>query len=71
MRTNIAIDDELMKKAMRISGLSTKKEVVNKALDEFVQNRSRKDLKELRGKIRFADGYDYKSHRKDRQNDTD
>lgn len=70
MRTNIVIDDELMKKAMRLSGLLTKKEVVNKALHEFVQNRSRKDLKELRGKIRFADGYDYKLHRKDRKNDT-
>ncbi len=70
MRTNIVIDDELMKIAMHISGLSTKKEVVNMALHEFVQNRSRKDLKELRGKILFADGYDYKSHRKDRQNDT-
>lgn len=70
MRTNIVIDDELMEKAMRISGLSTKKEVVNKALHEFVQNRSRRDLKELRGKIQFADGYDYKLLRKDRQNDT-
>ena len=70
MRTNIVIDNELMEKAMRISGLSTKKEVVNKALHEFVQNRSRRDLKELRGKIQFADGYDYKSLRKDRQNDT-
>lgn len=69
MRTNIVIDDELMEKAMIISGLSTKKEVVNKALLEFVQNRSRRDLKELRGKIQFADGYDYKSLRKDRQDD--
>jgi len=69
VRTNIVIDDELMEKAMIISGLSTKKEVVNKALLEFVQNRSRRDLKELRGKIQFADGYDYKSLRKDRQDD--
>ncbi len=70
MRTNIVIDDELIKQAMRVSGLSTKKEVVNRALYEFVQNRSRKDLRDLRGKIRFAEGYDHKVYREGRQNDT-
>ncbi len=68
MRTNIDIDDELMDQAMRLSGLSTKKEVVKKALRDFVQNKSRKDLKELSGKIRFAEGYDYKLHREGRYN---
>lgn len=66
MRTNIYIDDELMEKAMRLSGLSTKKDVVNEALKEFVQNKSRKDLKELKGKIEFAEGYNYKFYREGR-----
>lgn len=47
MRTNIVID-ELMEKAMRIPGLSTKKEFVNKALHEFVQNSTRKSRKDLK-----------------------
>ena len=63
MRTNIDIDDELMEKAMSLSGLSTKKDVVNRALFEFVQNHSRKDLIDLEGKIQMADGYDYNQMR--------
>ncbi|MFO7952750.1 MAG: type II toxin-antitoxin system VapB family antitoxin [Bacillota bacterium] len=70
MRTNIVIDDDLIEEAMRVSDFTTKKEVVNKALEEFVQNRSRKDLKELKGKIYFADEYDYKLHREGYRDDT-
>jgi len=55
-----------MEQAMRVSGLSTKKEVVDRALSEFVQRHTRKDLLELRGKIQFADNYDYKAMRKGR-----
>lgn len=64
MRTNIVIDDKLMEQAMRVSGLTTKKEVVDRALVEFVQRHTRKDLKELQGRIQFADNYDYKTMRK-------
>ena len=64
MRTNIVIDDEIMRTAMEVSGIRTKKGVVEQALREFVENRTRKNLAELRGKIRFADGYDYTSHRR-------
>ena len=69
MRTNIVIDDELMKKAINVSGLATKKEVVHLALEEFVQNRSRKSLQELKGKIKLAEDYDYKALREGRNND--
>jgi len=60
MRTNIVIDDELIEQAMRISGLSTKKDIVAIALKEFVERRARKDLADLRGKISFAEDYNYK-----------
>ncbi|MCL1914421.1 MAG: type II toxin-antitoxin system VapB family antitoxin [Eubacteriaceae bacterium] len=66
MRTNIDIDDNMMQKAMEVSGLKTKKEVVELAIQEFVQKRTRKDLSELRGKIQFADDYDYAAIRKGR-----
>ena len=66
MRTNIVIDDNLIEQAMRVSGLSTKKDVVNRALYEFVQRRTRRDLAELHGKIKFADDYDYKAKREGR-----
>ncbi|MDR3314379.1 MAG: type II toxin-antitoxin system VapB family antitoxin [Oscillospiraceae bacterium] len=63
MRTNIVIDDALMAAAMEISGLRTKREVVEKAMLEFVQKRSRKDLSQLKGAIQFEEGYDYKALR--------
>ena len=37
MRTNIVIDDELMDKALKVSRLSTKREVVDVALREYVE----------------------------------
>lgn len=63
MRTNIVIDDTLMQKAMEVSGLKTKRAVVEKAIKEFVERRTRKDLKELRSKIKFASDYDYRALR--------
>ena len=58
------IDEETMKQAFSVSDLKTKKEIVEQALKEFVRSRTRKDLTELRGKIRFADCYDYEAVRK-------
>jgi Arc/MetJ family transcription regulator len=66
MRTNIVIDDKLIEQAMQVSGLTTKKGVVDSALREFVQRRTQKKLAELQGKIHFADGYDYKALREGR-----
>jgi len=63
MRTNIVLDDNLVKEAFKYSEAKTKKELINQALKEFVDNRGRKDLLDLEGKIEFAKGYDYKSLR--------
>lgn len=63
VRINIDIDDNLMKQALQISGLKTKKDVVEQAMFEFIERRTRKDLRDLRGNIKFADDYDYKAMR--------
>ena len=63
MRTNIMIDDGLMKEALMLTGMKTKRDVVHKALEEFVRNLKKKDLREIRGKVRFAAGYDHKKLR--------
>ena len=63
MRTNVVIDDRLIDEALRLSKIKTKKEVIQKALEEFVRNRKRLDLKQLKGKIKFVEGYDYKKLR--------
>jgi Arc/MetJ family transcription regulator len=63
MNTNIFIDNELITQAINLSELKTKKDVVDVALREYVAKRKRKNLAELKGKIEFADGYDYKEMR--------
>jgi len=57
MRTNIVLDDKLIERALKVSGLRTKKELITVALKEFVRNRSRLDIRELKGKIDFSAGY--------------
>jgi Arc/MetJ family transcription regulator len=60
MRTNIVIDDRLVEEAMALSKLKTKRDVVHRALEEYVRALKKKDLRELRGQVRLAEGYDYK-----------
>ena len=63
MMTNITVNNELIAKAISVSEFKTKREVAEKAISEFIENRTRKDLSELKGKIKFAENYDYKSLR--------
>lgn len=63
MRTNIVLDDDLVKKAFRLSEARSKKDLVHEALRELVRLRGRRSLKDLKGKIRFREGYDYKDLR--------
>jgi len=60
MRTNIVLDDRLVEEAMALAGLRTKREVVERALQEFVAFRKRLDLRALRGAGLIDDAYDYK-----------
>ncbi len=64
MRTNIVLDDEIVKTAFRYSKAKTKKELINEALKELITSRQRLDLRDLRGKIEFKSDYDYKKLRK-------
>jgi len=63
MRTNVVIDDRLIEEAFKISKIKTKKELIKTALEEFIQNRKRLNLKKIRGKIKFAEDYNYKEMR--------
>ena len=70
MRTNIVLEDDLLKEALKYSSAKTKKELIHQALEEFVKNRRRRNLLDLAGKIEFTEGYDYKSLRKGKVNDS-
>lgn len=63
MRTNIFIDDKLIEEALKITGIKTKKEVVNMALKDLIENHKRKSLMDLKGKIQFDENYNYKNMR--------
>lgn len=58
MRTNIEIDDQLMRKALKVSGLKTKREVVDAALRRFVQMGAQRKLLGLFGKVRWEGDLD-------------
>ncbi len=64
MRTNIDLDDDILKEAFRYSKAKTKKELIHEALRELIASRKRLDLRDLRGKIAFQEGYDYKKLRR-------
>jgi Arc/MetJ family transcription regulator len=58
MRTNIVIDDELMAEAIKVSGLKTKKEVVEQGLKLILQRSNQQAIRELRGKLRWEGDLD-------------
>ena len=53
MRTNIEIDDALMRQAMRSSGARTKRAVVEEALRLLVQLRAQAGIRRWKGKIKW------------------
>jgi Arc/MetJ family transcription regulator len=58
MRTNIEIDDELMKDALEASGLPTKRAAVEEALRLLIRISAGKQLLDMAGKVEFFDDYD-------------
>ncbi len=63
MRTNIVLDEDLVEEGLRLSGAKTKRDLVNQALRELIENRKRRSLLDLAGRIKFADKYDHKQAR--------
>ncbi len=63
MATNLSIDNELLKTALEVGGLKTKKDTVNLALEEFIQRRKADEIISLFGTIDYDGDYDYKKMR--------
>jgi hypothetical protein len=63
MATNLAIDDKLLREALEISGLKTKKDTVNLALREFVNRHKQLEIVSIFGKMDPDPDYDYKKGR--------
>ena len=63
-RTNIVIDDKLMKAALKVTGLKTKREVVELGLRTLLQLRGQAEIRKYRGKLMWEG--DLESMRTDR-----
>ena len=54
MRTNIEIDDKLMKDALKASGAQTKKEAVELGLKTLVRLNKQENIKAFRGQLKWT-----------------
>jgi Arc/MetJ family transcription regulator len=58
MRTNIVIDDKLMKETLRLTGLRTKREAVELGLRTIVRLRKQEQIRRFRGKLKWQGDLD-------------
>ena len=63
MATNLALDPDLIERALVVSGEKTKKAAVTKALQEFIARREQRKVLDLMGKLEWDKSYDYKAER--------
>lgn len=58
MRTNIAIDDKLMKETLRLTGLQTKREAVELGLKTVIRLRKQEGIRRYRGQLKWQGDID-------------
>ncbi len=54
MRTNIVIDDKLMRETLRATGLKTKREAVEYGLRTVIRLKKQEQIRQLRGKLQWT-----------------
>ena len=63
MRTNIVLDDELIAEAMRLAGIKTRREMVDRALREYVSRHRQREILGLAGQGLIDPSYDVRAVR--------
>jgi len=58
MRTNVVLDDGLMRTALKLSGFSTKKKAIEEGLKLLIQLNRQGQIKNSRGKLRWTGNLD-------------
>ena len=66
VRTNIVLDDKLVREVMKLAKVKTKREAVDVALRRFVQTGRQRRLLALKGTGGIQSSYDYKGDRSSR-----
>ena len=54
MRTNVVLDDNLVRSALRLSGFKTKKKAIEEGLKLLIEVNHQKRIKSFRGKLKWA-----------------
>jgi len=63
MATNLSLDQDLLERALRVSGEKTKKAAVTRALKEFIARREQVKIVDLFGKLDWDPEFDHKAER--------
>ena len=58
MRTNIVIDDELMKRVLKLTGIRTKREAVEMGLKALLKLKQQELIRDYRGKLDWVGDLD-------------
>ncbi len=58
MRTNIVLDETLIERAQQLTGIKTKREVVQEALRTLILLREQTEIRRLRGKLKWEGNLD-------------
>ncbi len=58
MRTNIVIDDNLMNDAMKLTGITTKREAVELGLKTLIRLKKQESIKKFRGNLKWEGDLD-------------
>jgi Arc/MetJ family transcription regulator len=58
MRTNIVIDDRLMRDTLRVTGLKTKREAVELGLKTILRIKGQEQIRQFRGKLKWTGDLD-------------
>ena len=57
-RTNVVLDEDLIGRGMRLTGINTRKALIDYALRELVRRKEQKKILRLRGKISWEGDLD-------------
>jgi Arc/MetJ family transcription regulator len=67
MNKVVEIKDDLIKEAMQVTGATSEREAIERAVESYVaqhrRSRARKNMFDLVGEVRLRDDYDYKALR--------
>lgn len=58
MRTNIVLDEELVEKAQELTGIKTKRAIVDEALRVLIRLYEQAEVRQLRGQLRWEGDID-------------